>query len=351
MKRTLCCLLLCLTATSSILFAQSPLKTNTVSIFKDGTAFYVRSGEVPLLDKEYRIAEDDIPQALFGSFWFHAPGQSDYTIRRVVDTIRTTKLVSTMPYLPKENVGKRVRIQTNDTWYDGFIERADENMVLLKHNDSWMPIPTPSITLMQFYDQPNIEFEQKKPQPSLLLEFPRAKSRQELEMMYLQKGLAWFPSYLLELDEEDKARLSFRAEIVNDAEDLEDASVNFVVGVPNFRYANSGQTPLVSSVDVARVMNQLRGGASIGISESAFANNFQSFGYASDEALQPSFTPMPVNQAAEGNSLEDLFFYRLDNISLPKGGRAYYNILTAEIPVSHVYECQLTGNSASTSYY
>lgn len=333
-----------------MLFAQSPLKTHTVSIFKDGTAFFVRSGEVPLLDKSYRIAEKDMPKPLYGSFWFHAPGQSDYTVRRVQDTIRATEIFNNLMNLPMKNVGKRARIQANDTWYDGQILSADYNMVVLKHNDVWMPIPTASITLMQFFDEPNTTFESKTVQNSLLLDFPKAKSRQELEMMYLQKGLAWFPTYLLELDEEDKARLTFRAEIVNDAEDLDDASINFVVGVPNFRYAGSGLTPLVTSLDVERIMGMIGGGRSSSFDANSFSN-FQTTGYATDAALQPAFEPMPANQAAAGSSLEDLYFYRLDNISIPKGGRAYYNILTAEIPVAHVYECQLPGNNASSGYY
>lgn len=351
MKKILSSLLLCLTATTSILFAQSPLKTHTVSIFKDGTAFFVRSGEVPLLEKSFRIAEADMPKPLYGSFWFHAPGQSNYIIRRVQDTIRSTDIYNRLADLPKNNIGKRVRVQSNDTWYDGVILSADDQMLVLKHNDVWMPIQTDSVTLLQFFDEPQTTFESKKVQNSLLLDFPRAKSRQDLEMMYLQRGIAWFPSYILELDEEDKARITFRAEIVNDAEDLEEASINFVVGVPNFRYSQSGETPLVSDVSISQMMRMIGNSNSSGFDFNAITSNSQVVGYASDGPMGATFEPMPINQSAEGSSLEDLYFYRLDDITLPKGGRASYNILTAEIPVAHVYECQLPSNSASAGYY
>jgi hypothetical protein len=50
---------------------------------------------------------------------------------------------------------------------------------------------------------------------------------------------------------------------------------------------------------------------------------------------------------AEGSSVEDLFFYSIDNVVIKKGERALLDVFTAEIPVEHVYEVILNQNSAS----
>ena len=56
--------------------------------------------------------------------------------------------------------------------------------------------------------------------------------------MYLRKGLGWFPNYVVNLKGEEEAEIILRALVVNDAEAIENANINFVVGVPNFKYNN-----------------------------------------------------------------------------------------------------------------
>ena len=92
--------------------------------------------------------------------------------------------------------------------------------------------------------------------------------------MYLSRNLNWTPTYLIELVDEEKARLTLRAEVINNTEDIENTNVNFVVGVPNFKDANQYS----SLVDLA--LNEL---SSRGlIQPQAFSNRaaVQTYDYA-----------------------------------------------------------------------
>ncbi len=54
-------------------FAQPGLKQESVSIFKNSTAFFVKSGQVTTKDKKWEIVGDTIPRALNGTFWLSSP--------------------------------------------------------------------------------------------------------------------------------------------------------------------------------------------------------------------------------------------------------------------------------------
>lgn len=51
------------------------------------------------------------------------------------------------------------------------------------------------------------------------------------------EGWGWAPIYRLELNDKNTGRLSLRAEVANNAEDLGDTELRLAVGVPNFAFA------------------------------------------------------------------------------------------------------------------
>ena len=79
-------------------------------------------------------------------------------------------------------------------------------------------------------------------------------------MFYMQKGIYWVPNYLVTLRDDGKADVRLRATVMNDIEDFEDTELNFVVGVPTFRYSQVS-SPLSSTESVAQFMNSLARGA------------------------------------------------------------------------------------------
>jgi len=58
-------------------------------------------------------------------------------------------------------------------------------------------------------------------------------------LFYLQKGVRWIPSYKIELDGKGSAAVKLQATLLNELADLEDVSVNLVIGVPTFAFKDT----------------------------------------------------------------------------------------------------------------
>ena len=69
-----------------------------------------------------------------------------------------------------------------------------------------------------------------------------ASGHANLTMGYLEHGLGWTPSYLVSLKDDQTALITMQSVLVDDVEDLKDTDLFFVVGVPNFAYANISVT-------------------------------------------------------------------------------------------------------------
>ena len=54
----------------------------------------------------------------------------------------------------------------------------------------------------------------------LKIDFSTEKPEQPLDLMYLENGLSWSPTYLIELVDDKTANLTLRAEVVNNAENI-----------------------------------------------------------------------------------------------------------------------------------
>ncbi|MCB0847085.1 MAG: DUF4139 domain-containing protein [Bacteroidetes bacterium] len=339
---------LCLLTISHI-FAQ-PLKTQTVSVFKNGTAFFQKSGKVSSENNSFVLKGDEIPKALFGTLGFITPDQSITSIRRLKKETKKTVPLSNIPELLKENVGKTVRLSGDGQkqWQGEIISVAGQ-MVSLKADAGWYSLMTNQITGISFVDQPNLEIESNSPEKVLSIDFNKKPVNQSLDMVYLAKDLGWFPNYRLELISETSANLTLKADLVNDGEDLENVEVNFVVGVPNFAYAHFA-SPMTDDRPLEDILARLSRGSNPD-NFNTFSNiASQSISYSIDRNLQ-SDEITDISNSVEGKEQEDLFFYSLKNITLPKAGRAEFEILKAEIPIEHIYESRLTANYASISFY
>jgi hypothetical protein len=208
-----------------------------------------------------------------------------------------------------------------------------------------------SCTKVEFLENPTFTNSSIQKLPIMQVNFTTAKEKQALNLMYLSKGISWTPDYLIELIAEDKAKMTRRTTVINEAEDIDVAKLNMVAGVPNFSYATT----------IADFLNLIYKQESY--NTRVLEQSYQNFAAPSmnaavydNEAVfrADDFNPAPTGNfgSAEGNSIEDLFFYSIDNVMIKKGERALLDIFTAEVPIEHVYEVILSQNSPSytTSY-
>ncbi|MCP4438182.1 MAG: hypothetical protein GY810_04490 [Aureispira sp.] len=343
-----------------VLNAQNYLKTESVSIFKNSSAFFIKSGEVKTPLGHWQITKEEIPQALNGTLWFLSPSGQFKSIRSFVDTTKKQEpaYASTFTELLSLNNGKKVRIYLNDKEANTTIEGTIKIPIDLKKKEKiklnlpMYPIQTddgrthviaPGLIKRLEFPGTDIAYsrdeETKKLVPTIRINFKNKAAQQNLQMMYLQKGLSWKPDYLIELVEENKAKLGLRATIVNDIEDVNVKKLNLVAGVPNFKYATS-LSPLVNLIH----KNISLSGAIALDNVGNFRNDFVGYG---------GFTATGNNNNNNNNNfggasaVEDLYYYTLEDIILKKGERGFFDVLNLEVPIEHIYVTHLKANSAS----
>jgi len=339
---------------------KKDFKTSSISIFKNGTAFFIKSGKVNTENSVYQMKKN-IPPALSGTYWITSPAGELNFLSTYMDTLKTQKEVvaNSIVDMLNANLGKKVRLHIGKeeviegTVQDVGIKQADQaaaaryNIVSFRMDGQWMTLLSNEIRRVEFFEQPNQLLEQKNQEvkPILEVNFSSAKKEQALDMMYLSKGLNWTPIYLIELTGEEKARLTLRAEVVNNIEDIENTDVNFVVGVPNFSYADDYSALI--DLAVPELFQARSAGSFANLSNRA---QTQSIGYILAQDIEFA-TPPAATSGLQGSAEEDLYFYTMKNMSLKKGGRGHYPVFTADINIAHIYECNLPQNNAQKNYY
>lgn len=336
----------------TITFAQHPLPTKSVSIFKNGTAFVIRSGEVSPEDGKFRIGHEHLPPAMFGTVWLTSPDQNLGAVSTFIDTTEKTMMATDYFTSAKENLGKKATfILGKEDTITGVIRDARDQMIAVQGSEVWSLIPAKDIRRLQYHDRPELSFTRKEAERLMQVEFNEPKAKQTVDFMYLRQGISWYPQYRIDLLDNDKANLTFRAEIGNDAEDIVDSEVNFVVGIPNFQFSNM-QDPLFYFAPMDRFNNSFAAGnANQGFLQARADVSQQFSNTISYASSQDDFAGLPAPVEVAGESQEDLFYYSINGVTLPRGGRAMYTIFSREIEVQHIYEAKLPANTAASSSY
>ncbi|MCC6726891.1 MAG: DUF4139 domain-containing protein [Saprospiraceae bacterium] len=340
------------------LFAQ-PLSTQSISVFKNGQAFYLKSGTLKPTNGKY-LLPDPAPQALFGTLWFNAPDGSLSRVASYPDTLWEQKTEAAVAVwdLLRNNLGKTATgfvddknavtgkiISVSPSYKDekGELYYSNASLVTLQSQQGvWTTIPAGQIRYVNFMEQPKLDVSMPKVTPRHLIElsFNNKKTEQPFDMMYLASGLNWAPEYKLELTGENAGTLSLQGELANNAEDINNTTLNLVVGVPNFAYANrpSYLIDFLQFITYQNYNDQYQNT----LSNAQYAIRFDPETY--EEAIEL------VEGEPTGSRNEDLFFYTLKNFSLPKGGRSMQPIFKENVELKHIYECNLPSNEGTQIY-
>ncbi len=338
----------------------NPLETQSISVFKNGSAFFIKKGTVKTKEGEYVISED-LPRALFGTFWIHSPDNDLNHVSSYADFVKKKRetMATSFLELMDANKDKKMKVHIGeDEVYTGRVEQVKMNnekgdpvelmnksVVVFNTGSAWLSFSPSEVRRVEFLEKPEqiVVSENMERKNVLHIDFKSKKSEQPLEMMYLQNGLNWTPTYLIELVAEDKAKLELRAEISNDAEDIEDTDVSFVVGIPNFRFA----TRLSSLVEFLGMIASHNPGMMNNFSNAIQA---QTLNYEIEESLDGDGWG-DMGGGVQGTSDEDLFFYKIKDLTLKKGGRGQYPIFNIEVGIQHIYESNIEANTPNRGYY
>ncbi len=340
-----------------------PLNTQSISIFKNGQAFYLKSGALKPTNGKF-LLPDPAPQALYGTLWFNSPEGSLSRVASYPDTLREQKTetnIVTSYDLLRNNIGKTATAFIDDkntvtgkiiSVSPAYKNEKDEpqynqgSYVTFQMQQGWTTIPAGQIRYVTFQEQPKLELSEPKvkltPRHLIELSFNNKKGEQPFDMMYLAYGLNWAPQYLLELTGESIGSLSLQGEVANDTEDIVNTNLNLVVGVPNFAYAKR-LSYLVDFLEVILPYQFNTRNTLASFTTNALAA--QQVNYGGDA------TTFTGPEELETSRNEDLYFYTLKNFSLPKGGRSIESLFKEKVNVAHIYECKLPDYNDNNQYY
>ena len=346
-----------------------------VALFKNGLGFFVREGILSADTNVILLGPFAAPS--HGTFWVSCPAHAQLksVTARQISVSEETRAV-TVAELLRANVGKKATLYTS----------TDPESAITGEIIAFAPNRTPEPPVPYAMGQPS-DMSRLLPQGPgqfLLLQtddgvraldpyrvwsvqfadaeidrnFTRDSQRIELEasltspnpgdwfsVSYLAKGITWAPSYLVDISDPKQARLTAKALIINEAEDLEAAHVDLITGFPNLQFADI-LSPVSSKEGLAAFLQSLSQGRSAMAGATVMSNVMTQraeFAWGGRGAGGPAASqPVPTyGAAAAGQVAEDLFLYPLENVKLAKRETAYYPLFTESVPYTEFYHWEI----------
>ena len=352
---------------------ETDLKPAAVAAFKNGLAFVVKQGDVRLEAGVGNLAP--VPNATLGSLWI-APNDAGASLDEVVahrykvsaqqnltalaDVLLANagKVVTVVDNNQKEYTGEIVGFrqaekssvvaapQNSESFYSNALPvapqpRAQPEFLLLKSDGKLLALYFHNIARVILPADPVLQQAQEEERKALRFKIKGETGHANLTMGYLEHGLGWTPSYLVSLQDDKTAQITMQAVLVNDAEDLKDTDLFFVVGVPNFAYSNV-PSPMALQQSLLEFMQAASRKDDMSARYSNAITGQMTMGGVIgglDQEAAPSFAT--TTQELQGAQEEDLFLYSRKNVTLARGERATYNVFSETVNYEHIYEWNL----------
>ena len=344
-------------------------KTVAVAAFKNGLAFVVRQGMIRLQSGVGRITP--IPNATLGTLWL-APGESGASLDEVLAyhySVAAQRNMESLAEVLQANAGKTVTVTFNNKDYTGEVvglrepdpnaptppPSADSEIaagpaaaappakpqyLLLRIDKKLVALPLNSIENAILPDDTVFSEKIEQQRAALRFKITGGGDKTNLTVGYLEHGLGWTPSYLISLTDDKTAQITMQAVVMDDAEDLKDADVFFVVGVPNFAYSNT-PSPMSLQQNLLAFMKdaEQRDTGRNSPYSNAIAGQLVVADEMSDLRSNPSFSQTVAELS--GAPEEDLFLYTRSGVTLARDERATYNVFSSSVDYEHIYEWEV----------
>jgi hypothetical protein len=357
--------------------ALARMPVQEVTVFKDGHAFVLHSGSMPV-DTEGNVVLDYLPTPVIGTFW---PFSADKRAKLSAVTASQRKVLVdhttlNLKELLEANVGAEVVVteipppQGNSLVYNATIlelpaQGGDDeeefsppysgekltqkgSVVLLKVGVGVKVVNLDRIQDVSFVGSykkvlPREEFRNLL---TLKLDWAGGQPQKEAEvgLLYLQRGIRWIPNYKVSIDGKGQATVKLQATLINELADLEDATAHLVIGVPSFAFKDTTD-PIALQQSLAQLSPYFRQDSPTNY---AFSNALMTQAarpMMSERRAGNSEPAAPVDlgpEVAESGRSEDLFVYTIKHVTLRKGQRMvmpigefamkYRDVYTLEIP-------------------
>jgi hypothetical protein len=353
-------------------FGKLPLKE--ITVFKDGHAFVAHEGELPTDDRG-NVVMDYLPAPVIGTFWPYS-AEKRAKLTSVVASQKRVLVERTalnLRELLEANIGAEALIaETGTNRYTATIlglparsaeeqaatsppnagERLPEkgNLILLKTAEGVKALALDRIQEVTFKHahKPAAASEEFRNLLHLNLTWDKAKPAKtaRVGLFYLQRGVRWIPSYKVELDGASNAVVKFQAALLNELADLDNVSVNLVVGVPTFAFKDT-LDPMALQQNLAELSQYFR--TDTGSRNSPLASNFSN-AIMSQQAVRmsdyrgapgPGLAGELGPEIGDAGKSEDLFIFNVQHVTLKRGERMVLPIAEFTLPYKDVFTLEL----------
>jgi hypothetical protein len=344
-----------------------------VALFKNGLGFFVSQAACP--DDQESFSLVPVGASSHGTFWVSYPRKVKLKSLNAKQ-IESEELVEvvTIAELLRANVGRKVQLRLAgeeqatiggvvkyfaedretpkpDPYAPGrvidssrgYIQRPVQSRLAIIETDGGdVGVDPVNVKSVRFLGgKAETTFTHKGKSMRLDVRLDAAAGGEQLILSYLAKGVTWAPSYMVDISDSERARVSAKATIINEVCDLDGVAIQLVTGFPNLQFADV-VSPLALKEDLAQFLHALvRGQSERGrLSQRASVVTQQRVGgyggYGYEELLMPEY-----GAAEAGKVAEDLFLYPVGDVQLKKGEVGYCPLFTESVPYKHIYQWEI----------
>jgi len=320
--------------------APPPLPVREVTVFKDGHAYLIRETSLAAADGG-RVVLDELPVPVLGTFWPYATGGAKLIAARAgTDTVTEAKTAIDLRQIARANVGKDVVVvDQSQVRIEGKLlavparpgdDAGGGDLLLIATAAGTRALPFALVRDLEVKGEFAATLPVEQQRQRLVLSVEGGGPDAKVGVMYVQHGLRWIPAYRIDIDGKGKASVQMEATLVNDLVDLEQATVNLVIGVPKFAFAEL-RDPISLQQEVAEVAARAYANPQL----ANFLSNSLMTQAGAYRADGPAQEPAPAVEGGAAN--EDLFVFTLRQVTLKKGERMVLPIRTFDLSYRDVY--------------
>jgi len=311
-----------------------------LTAFKDGHAYVLRDTELRK-SADGTVVLDELPRPVLGTFWpFVSGGDAKLVSAKAGrDEVTVERPAVSVLELARANVGKFVTVELKDgADVSGKLQAMPRHggsgsILLIESSSGVRAVATTRVRGISIAGACALTIEQQQQKPRIVLDIEGGGDGARVGVVYVEKGFRWIPSYRIDIGGDGKAKVQLQATLVNDLVDLDGATVNLVVGVPKFAFAD-----MVDPIALQNRTSQVAQAAAQTQQFSNFLGNSlttQVAGYAVPQNAPSGGQPDP--QVGAGEAAEDLFVFPVTDVKLAKGERLIVPVTSFELPYQDAY--------------
>ncbi len=359
-------------ATSEAAAAQADTKLQQVALFKNGLGFFI--SEVTCPKKRDTFSFKPPVAASHGTFWVAYPPKVklESLAAKEIELEESVEAIS-IEELLRANVGKEVELSFDnkgESTIQGLLSSFTENrslpqsepyapgradysnvphyiqppfrasLIIIKTDEGDVAIDSQTVRRFKVISgKLEKTFTSKSKSMQLDVKLDEPAGGKKLTVSYLAKGITWAPSYIVDITEPDKAQISAKAAVLNEACDLDDVTIQLVTGFPNLKFADV-VSPLAKKENLAQFLQSLMRGQSeqgrMGVMSNVMRQSAAGYSMPMSESMMPAY-----GAAETGKVAEDLFLYPVKNVQLKKGQVGYLPLFTESVPYKHIYQWKI----------